>query len=82
MATRQEIMATLKKQYPTLRIGDEDQGYTDLNPKDYETQIEEWADNAMALEAKAAEAMQATADKAALLAKLGMSADEAKLLLS
>ena len=33
-------------------------------------------------EAKAAEAEQAATDKAALLAKLGITADEAKLLLS
>ena len=82
MATKAEAVSALKLEYPTLRTGDDEQGYQDLSPADYEATIEGWADNQLADEAKAAEAEQAATDKAALLAKLGITADEAKLLLS
>ena len=80
--TKSEMIDFLKKEYSTLRIGNDDEGYTELNLTDYELQIEAWADNWFAEKAKAAEAAEAATDKAALLAKLGITADEAKLLLS
>ena len=79
--TKNEIIAELKTQYPTLRIGDEDQGYTDLDAKDYEATIAQWADNRLAEEAEAIKADQAKLAKKALLAKLGITAEEATLLL-
>jgi len=82
MTTKAEAIAALKKEYPTLRTGDDERGYQDLSPAEYEATIEKWAENQIAEEAKAEEAAQAAADKAALLAKLGITADEAKLLLS
>ena len=82
MTTKNEMIAIIKAENPSLRVGDEDQGYTDLAPADYEAQIALWADNRLAKEAEAAEAAQAATDKAALLAKMGLTADEAKLLLS
>lgn len=81
MTTKLDKIAALKKEYPTLRIGDDERGYEDLSPTDYETTISAWADNQLADEVKAAEAEQAATDKAALLAKLGITADEARLLL-
>jgi hypothetical protein len=77
--TKQDKIAALKTQYPTLQVGSEEIGYTELSAEDYEAKIAEWADNELAAEAKLA---KAEADKEALLAKLGISADEAKLLLS
>ena len=86
MTTKAAAIAALKIAYPTLRSGSEEIGYTDLSSADYEAKIEAWADNQLADEVKAAAdeaaAEQAATDKAALLAKLGISADEAKLLLS
>lgn len=82
MTTKTEAIAALKKEYPTLRTGDDEQGYEDLSPTDYEATISGWADNQLADEAKEAEAAQAATAKAALLAKIGLTADEAKLLLS
>jgi len=82
MTTKAEAIAALKLEYPTLRSGDDERGYEDLSPADYAATIEAWADNQLEVEAKAAEAEQAAIDKAALLAKLGITADEAKLLLS
>tara|TARA_R110002126_G_scaffold279420_1_gene426333 strand:- start:355 stop:591 length:237 start_codon:yes stop_codon:yes gene_type:complete len=77
--TKQDKIAALKTQYPTLRVGSEEVGYTELSAEDYEAKIAEWADNELAAEAELA---KAEADKEALLAKLGITADEAKLLLS
>ena len=82
MKTKLEAVTALKKEYPTLRSGDDKRGYEDLSPTDYAATIEDWADNQLADEVKAVEAEQAATDKAALLVKLGITADEAKLLLS
>ena len=82
MRSKSEAIAALKLEYPTLRSGSDESGYQDLSPTDYEATIEAWANNQLADEAKAAKAEQAATDKAALLAKLGITADEAKLLLS
>jgi hypothetical protein len=79
MTTKADKIATLKAEYPTLRVGSEEAGYTELSAEDYEARIAEWADTELAAEAELA---KAEANKAALLAKLGITADEAKLLLS
>ena len=79
MTNKAEMIAIIKAENPTLRLGDDEQGYTDLSPADYEAQIELWADNRLVKEAAAA---QAATDKAALLAKLGLTADQLKTLLS
>ena len=82
MTSKDEIIQLLKVEYPTLQTGNDEQGYTQLSAADYETTISEWADARLKKEAKAAAALQAEVDKEALLAKLGITADEAKLLLS
>ena len=79
MTTKSDKIAALKAEYPTLRTGDDERGYEDLSAAEYEATILMWADNELAQEA---EAKQTATDKAALLAKLGITADEAKLLLS
>jgi hypothetical protein len=70
MTTLNEMIQTLKTEYPTLRIGDEDAGYTDLTPTEYEAQIADWAENRLAKEAKLAEAETAAQAKAEALDKL------------
>lgn len=80
MTTLNEMIEIIKAENPNgLRIGDDDSGYTDLTADQYEAQIAEWAANRLAKETRIAEAEAA---RQALLAKLGISADEAKLLLS
>jgi hypothetical protein len=80
MTTLNEMIDVIRAENPNgLRIGDDDSGYTDLSATETEAQIAEWAANRLAKETRLAEA---EADKAALLAKLGITADEAKLLLS
>lgn len=82
MTTKLDKIAALKAEYPTLKTGSEEAGYTELSAEDYEAKIAEWADNELAAEAKLVELAKAAADKAALLAKLGITADEAKMLLN
>jgi hypothetical protein len=82
MTTLNEVIEIIKAENPTIKIGDDDKGYTQLNAADYDAQILEWANARFAKLQKAAELEKAEADKAALLAKLGITADEAKLLLS
>ena len=85
MTTKADKIAAFKAQYPTLQVGSEEDGYTQLSSEDYEAKISEWADNELAAEAELAKAeaelAKAEADKEALLAKLGITANEAKLLL-
>jgi hypothetical protein len=78
MTTKAQIVTKLKAEYPSLKVGDDERGYTDLSEAEYEATISQWADNQLASEA---EATAKATDKAALLAKLGITEDEAKLLL-
>ena len=82
MTTKAEIITQLKITYPTLRTGDDENGYAELNPTDYNAKISEWADNQLADEAEAAQEAATATAKTALLKRLGLTADEAALLLS
>ena len=80
--TKNELIAQLKKDYPTIREGSDEQGYVELLPDEYEARIAQWADNMLAKQAEAQAKLDAENAKAALLNRLGITADEAKLLLS
>lgn len=83
MTTKSEIISKLKLEYPTLKVGSDETGYTELSTKEYETQISEWADNILQASAQAETAAQVEADKAAATAKLkalGLTADDLKAL--
>ena len=80
--TLEQITADLKVKNPTLKSGSEEIGYEELTGADYEAVINDWAQAAYAKELQAqAEAAKISA-KAALLDRLGITADEAALLLS
>jgi hypothetical protein len=70
MTTKTEKIAALKLEYPTLRTGSDEYGYTDLSPTDYEALIESWADNQLADEAKLAEAEAVETAKLDAITKL------------
>lgn len=70
MTTLNEVIEIIKAENPTIQLGDEDKGYTQLNAADYDAQILEWANARLAKLEKAAELEQAEADKAAAQAKL------------
>ena len=79
--TLNEIIAELEEANSTLQTGSNETGYTELTKAEYEATIKEWAQNRLAkLEKIQAETDKATA-KAALLDRLGITADEAALLL-
>lgn len=82
MTTKTDLVAKLKAEYPTLRVGTEEEGYVELSAKDYADQIEKWADALLEQQNHEAALKIAADAKAALLAKLGITADEAALLLA
>jgi hypothetical protein len=81
MTTKAELIAQCKAENPTMTatINGEQ---VELNAEEYEKACNDWADMRL-VQIEYEETMaKAEADKAALLAKLGITADEAKLLLS
>jgi hypothetical protein len=78
--TKEKIIAELKIQYPTLKSGSEESGYTQLSSKDYEATIEQWANSQIAEEAKIEEQKLAKVSAEAKLAALGLTADDLKAL--
>jgi hypothetical protein len=83
MTTLDQMIEIIKAENPDgLRTGSEEEGYTDLTPIQYEEQILEWANNRLAKEAKAELIAETAIAKEALLTKLGITAEDAALLLS
>jgi hypothetical protein len=80
--TKTELIAKLKTEYPVLRSGNEEEGYVDLSVQDYNLTIENWADNLLEKEAEKAKLLESKLAKAQLLEKLGITQEEAELLLS
>ena len=81
MTTKTEMIEIIEAENPNgLRVGDDEQGYTQLSQAEYEAQVAKWAENRLAKEALLAKAIKTQSDKAALLTKLGITADEAALL--
>ena len=77
--TRDEIIADLREKNPVMKSGNDTDGYIEFTAEEYEAQINAWADYLIEdAETKA----KAAADKAALFARLGITAEEAALLLS
>lgn len=80
--TSAQIKARLKSEYPSLRTGNENDGYEEIDDEAYEAKIAEWVANHLdKIARKKAEIAKAEA-KAALLDRLGITADEANLLLN
>jgi hypothetical protein len=82
MTTKAQLMKELKAEYPTLKIGDDETGYVEMEATEYESTIQLWAESKLADLAKISESENKETAKAALLTKLGITADEATLLLS
>lgn len=80
MKTRAQIIQELKLQFPTLKLGDDDAGYTDLSSEEYEATIEQWADAKLAKETAKLEAEQLRQTKISAYQKLGLSEAEIEAL--
>ena len=81
MTTKTELITELKSNYPTLRVGSEEDGYVELSTEEYNATIEQWADSKVIELNEITVKENKAAAKAALLNKLGITADEAALLL-
>ena len=80
MKTKLEIAAELKLEHPTIQVGSEEVGYTQLTPKEYEAEIAKWVEHIYA-EAEKAEKIEAgKAAATGKLAALGLTADDLKAL--
>lgn len=80
--TKEQIIEQIKAETPTLKTGSDEYGYTDLTTEEYEAHVLDSAERRFAKQGQKIEAEQAVVDKEALLIKLGITANEAKLLLS
>ncbi len=80
MTTKQEMIEIIKAENPTLQIGDDDAGYTQLSADDYEATIAEWADNRLAKEQAKAEIEAARQTKISAYQKLGLTEAEIEAL--
>jgi len=82
MTNKAQLIKELKAEYPTLKTGDDETGYVEMEATEYEATIHSWAENKLADLAKVIESENKETAKAALLTKLGISSEEAALLLS
>lgn len=81
--TKNDKIAALKKEFPTLKVGSDETGYTEMDAAEYEATIAQWADVELAKDAKAEAEKAAIAAKQAAQAKLaalGLTADDLKAL--
>jgi hypothetical protein len=81
MTTKAQKIAELKLKHPTISKGVNDEIF-ELDADEYEKTISRWAEVELAQEAEAAAAEAKAQAKAELLERLGITEDEAKLLLS
>lgn len=81
MKTKEQFIAEYKIEFPTIKVGSEELGYTFLENEQYNETINVWAEDAFLKQEAEASIAKAATDKAALLARLGITEAEAKLLL-
>ena len=83
MTTKQEMLAIIKAENPEgLRVGSDQDGYTELSKAETDAILDSWAEARLAKEIALTEAEAKAAQKAALLDRLGITQEEAKLLLA
>lgn len=70
MTSKSDKIAALKLEYPSLKVGSDESGYTDLTTAEYETTIEAWAISILDNEAREQAALDAIAAKETAIAKL------------
>ena len=81
MTTKAQKIAELKLKHPTISKGVNDEVLL-LDANEYKDTIEKWAEVELAQETELAQAEANVQAKAELLVRLGITADEAKLLLA
>ncbi len=74
MTTKNEMIEIIRAENPNgLKEGNDEQGYVDLTPDEYEEKIAEWAENRLTKLAKIAEAEEAKTSAQAKLVALGLT---------
>ena len=81
MTTKKEMIEILKAENPTLRVGDDEAGYTELSADEYEATIAQWADARLAKEKAKIEAEALRQTKISAYQKLGLTEAEIEALL-
>jgi len=81
MKTKSQIIKDLKLAYPVIKDGNDTQGYVELSDVEYEARIAIWADNELEVLTAQAEAEAKAAQRQALLNRLGITEEEARILL-
>ena len=82
MKTKEQFIAEYKIEFPTIKVGSEELGYTFLENEQYNETINVWAEDAFLKQEAEESILQSASDKAALLERLGITEEEARLLLS
>jgi hypothetical protein len=83
MTTKQQMLEIIKAEnLEGLKVGNDQEGYTQLSQAETDAILNSWADARLAKEAAKAQAEAKAAQKAALLDRLGITEEEAKLLLA
>lgn len=75
MTTLNEMIEIIKAENPTIQVGDDEQGYTQLTSAEYDAQVAEWAKGRLAKLAKQTEEeaiLSAKTDAVAKLTALGI----------
>lgn len=83
MTTLNQMIEIIKTENPTLQLGDDEQGYTQLDKSEYDAKVKEYAEARLAKEAKIAQAQALELAKEAAKAKLsalGLTTDDLKAL--
>jgi Tfp pilus assembly protein PilN len=81
MITKKEMIEIIKAENPTIQVGDEQGGYTELSSEEYELQIVEWADARLEKITRLENENQARLNKIAAYEKLGLTEAEIEALL-
>jgi hypothetical protein len=74
--TLEEVIEIIKAENPTLQIGNDNDGYTDLSEADYEKTILDWAKARFEKNQKEQAKLQAKETAQAKLAALGLTVED------
>ena len=81
MTTKKEMIEIIKAENPTLRVGDDDSGYIELSPTEYEAIIADWAEARLAKQEAKSKAEAERQIKIDAYNKLGLTEEEIEALL-
>jgi len=81
MTTLNEMIEIIKAENPTLRVGNDESGYTELNSAEYNETIKQWAEARLEKETKRQAEQENRQLKISAYEKLGLTKAEIEALL-